>query len=148
MHNITPINMSEDSYAVHIVYSVCCPIVGTILSDYNNMIVFNAFNACCHVWCIALDKTCWIAYSLGRWLLLWKAGSASIGNGRPFSIHFGWNQCWSIHYVIQSTFSISITIINGHRTICHGVNAAIRICWPIYLSHRQQYLLPEQYTIA
>ena len=84
-------------------------------------------------------------YSLGRWLLLWKAGYAS-------SIGGGWHQCWPIHYVIQSPFSISITtiIINGliHRTLCHRVNAAIRIARPICLSRRQQYVLPEQYVIA
>ena len=50
-----------------------------------------------------------------------------------FEYRWGLNQCWSMHYVIQSPFSISITIINGliHRTICHRVSAAIRIGRPI-----------------
>ena len=50
-------------------------------NDCDNMIVFNTFNRYGHTTCIALDKTYWIAffnfYSLGRWLLLWKAGYAS-----------------------------------------------------------------------
>ena len=67
-------------------------------------------------------------YVLGRWLLLWKAGYVS-------SIGGGWNQCWSMHYVIQSPFSISIAIINGlsHRTICLCLSAATCICRPICL---------------
>ena len=57
MH-ITPINMSEDPCVIHsIVYSVCCPIAGAIHVDYDNMIVFNTFNTCCHLRCIALDNT-------------------------------------------------------------------------------------------
>ena len=52
MH-ITPINMSEDPCAIHIVYPVCCPIVGAIQVDYDNMIVFNTFNTYCHIRCVA-----------------------------------------------------------------------------------------------
>ena len=52
MH-ITPIIMSEDPCAIHIVYSVCCPIVGAIHVDYDNMIVFNTFSTYCHIRCIA-----------------------------------------------------------------------------------------------
>ena len=37
-------------------------------------------------------------YSLGRWLLLWKAGYAS-------SIGGGWNQCWSIHCHTKPIFN-------------------------------------------
>ena len=47
MHT-TPINMSEDPCAMHIVYSVCCPIVGAIHVDYDNMSNFNTFNAYFH----------------------------------------------------------------------------------------------------
>ena len=67
-------------------------------------------------------------YSLERWLLLWKVGYAS-------NIGGGWNQCWSMHYVIQNLFSISITILNGliHRTIFHRLSAAICIGRPICL---------------
>ena len=35
MH-ITLINMSEDRCTIHIVYSICCPIVGAIHIDYDN----------------------------------------------------------------------------------------------------------------
>ena len=56
MH-ITPINMSDDPCAIHIVYSICCPIVGAIHIDYDNVIVFITFNTYCHIRRIALDKT-------------------------------------------------------------------------------------------
>ena len=81
------------------------------------------------LWTLNIELPSLNYYSLGRWLLLWKAGYAS-------SIGGGWNQCWSIHYyVIHSPFSISITIINGliHRTKCHRVSPAIRIGLPIRL---------------
>ena len=47
MH-ITPINMSGDPCAIHIVHSVCCPIVGAIHIEYDNMTVFKSFNTYCH----------------------------------------------------------------------------------------------------
>ena len=74
------------------------------------------------LWTLNIELPSLNYYSLGRWLLLWKAGYAS-------SIGGGWNQCWSIHFFIQSSFSISISIISGliHRTICHRVSTAIRI---------------------
>ena len=56
MH-ITPINMSEDPCAIHIVYSICCPIAGAIHIDYDNTIVFSSFNTYCHIRCIAYDNT-------------------------------------------------------------------------------------------
>jgi len=66
---------------------------------------------------------------LDWWLLLWKAGYAS-------GIGGDWSQCLSMHYVIQSPFSISITIRNclRRRKICHHVSAAIRNGRPIRLS--------------
>ena len=69
MH-ITPINMSEDPCAIHIVYSVCCPIAGAIHIDYDNMIVFNTFNTYCHIryiaWTIRIELPSLYYYSLGR----------------------------------------------------------------------------------
>ena len=56
MH-ITSINMSGDPCAIHIVYSMCCPIVGALHVHYDSMIVFNTFNTYCHIRCIASDNT-------------------------------------------------------------------------------------------
>ena len=123
------------SNAIHIaVFNIATVCASMHITPINN-IVFNTFNTYCHIRCIAKDKRIELLSlnycSLGRWLLLWKAGYAS-------SIGGGWNQSWSMHYVIQNPFSISITIINGliHRTICHRVSAAIRIGLPIRLPRR------------
>ena len=117
------------SNAIHIaVYNIVTMCASMHITPIN-MIVLNTFNTYCHTSTYEFPSLNY--FSLGRWLLLWKAEYAS-------SIDGGWNQCWSIHYVIQSPFSIWITIINGliHRTICHRVSAAIRISRPIRLPRR------------
>ena len=84
MH-ITPINTSGDHCVIHIVYSICCPIVGAIHIDYNNMIVFNTFNTYCHIRCIALDNTYWIAF----FKLLWFRAVTPIGRQGMLRVSVG-----------------------------------------------------------